>query len=309
MARPLFQLGSFQFDLQNGAPQTLDRTAEYRWEEQPRILRDPANQFLGPGSQQITLDGTLYPGFTGKVTTIESLRSLAAKGEPQMLTDGMGKVHGKWVIKRVREGQGSFLQGGAPRRIDFTLDLLRYAEDNPGAAASPTSVSAVSGLAGDYAQIISSLDPFTVDESAFDFASWANSAEFSVVAEAARGAGFNLGQLAGIAQAIGNQNYVQAALNAFGLASLNIDQSNTWVQLGINAAQMAQQFAAGRGPEATGIALEALRPATTAMLQTLGGGVGGGQALADMIGSASTIMTMLDVDPYVTDTIRSLIRP
>ena len=74
MARPLFQLGSFQFDLPNGVPQTLDRTAEYRWEVQDRLLRDPAAQFMGPGSQQITLDGVLFPGFSGRQTTMETLR-------------------------------------------------------------------------------------------------------------------------------------------------------------------------------------------------------------------------------------------
>ena len=55
--------------------------------------------------------------------------------------------------------------------------------------------------------------------------------------------------------------------------------------------------------------LDALRPATTAMLNTLGGSVGGGQALRDMIDSAATITTMLDIDPFVTDAIRGIIRP
>jgi phage protein U len=304
MSRPLFQLGSFQFDLKNGAPQSLDRLAEYRWEGQERILRETAQQFLGPGDQTITLEGQLYPGFTGSNRTIETLRSLAAEGKPQMLSDGVGRVYGKWAIKRVREGQAVFVQGGAARRIDFTIDLVRYGEDNPGAAASPTSVAPVFGNT-----LPLDLESFALPGSAFDAASWASSVVGAPVAELARGAGFNLGQLAGIAQSVANQNYVQAALSAFGLAGLNIDQSNVWAQVGINAAQMVQQMAAGRGPEATAIALDALRPATTAMLNTLGGSAEGGQALQDMIDSAATITTMLDVDPYVTDAIRSLVRP
>lgn len=304
MARPLFQLGSFQFDLKNGAPQTLDRLTEYRWEGQERILREAAHQFLGPGDQTITLEGQLYPGLTGSNQTIESIRSLAAKGEPQMLSDGVGRVYGKWAIKRIREGQSVFVQGGAARRIDFTLDLVKYGEDNPGSAASPTSVAQVFGPA-----VGIDLSPFILNGSAFDASSWASSIAGAPVAELARGAGFNLGQLAGIAQAIGNQNYVQAALSAFGLVGLNIDQSNVWAQVGISAAQMVQQMAAGRGAEATAIALDALRPATTAMLNTLGGSVEGGQALRDMINSAATITTMLDIDPFVTDAIRGIVRP
>jgi phage protein U len=307
MSRPLFQLGTFQFNLQNGAPQTLDRLAEYRWEGQDRILRETAQQFLGPGDQTIILDGQLYPGFTGSNQTIETLRSLAAQGKPQMLSDGVGRVYGRWGIKRIREGQSTFVQGGAARRIDFTIELVRYGEDNPGAAASPLSVAPV--LQKIVSTLPVDLETFSIADSAFDATSWASSIEGTPVAEAARGAGFSFGQLAGIAQSVANQNYVQAALSAFGLAGLNIDQSNVWAQVGINAAQMVQQMAAGRGPEATAIALDALRPATTAMLNTLGGSIGGGQALQDMINAAATITTMLDVDPYVTDTIRSLVRP
>ena len=74
MARPLFQLGDFQFDLPNGVPQSLDRTAEFRWEQQDRLLRDPALQFMGPGAQEITLDGVLLPGLSGTQGTMETLR-------------------------------------------------------------------------------------------------------------------------------------------------------------------------------------------------------------------------------------------
>lgn len=306
MARPLFQLGSFQFDLPNGVPQTLERTADYRWEEQGRILRDPAAQFLGPGGQSITLDGVMLPGLTGKASTMETLRELAARGEPQMLSDGLGRVYGKWAITSLREGLAAFAPGGGARQINFTVQLLRYVEDDPGQAATPLALAfnTTMRLPG-----AASLPAFTSAGSAFDATSWSQALQFQPVAQKAQQAGFGLGQLATIARSVANQDYVGAALGAFGIDPLSTAQQSTWAGLGINAAQLVQQAAIGRSAPAMSVALQALRPATSAALSTLGGSPGGAQALADILGSAATISTMLDVDPFITGQVRALIQP
>lgn len=309
---PLLQLGSFQFTLQAGTPQTLDRTADYRWEAQDRILREPAYQFVGPGSQEITLDGILYPGFSGTQSTMETLRTLAASGEAQMLTDGLGRVLGRWGITRVREGQGTFAPGGAARRIDFSLTLVRYGEDNPGTAASPLSVNLgsnlptfVTGLAG----ALGLEGAFTDLGSPFDAGAWAASAANAVTTTAAQGAGFSLGQLANIARSVGNGNYVGAALGAFGLAGLTVDQGNVWTQLGLNAAGMVQSMAQGKGAPSMAVALEALRPAAYQTLQDLAGSIGGANGLRNLVRDAATIVTSLDIDPHVTNGVRQLLYP
>jgi phage protein U len=309
---PILQLGSFQFTLPQGVPQTIDRVADYRWEGQDRILREPAYQFVGPGSQEITLDGILYPGFSGTQSTMETLRTLADSGDPQMLTDGLGRVLGKWAISRVREGQGTFAPGGAPRRIDFSITLVRYGEDSPGLAASPLSVNLgsnlpafVTGLTGPLAV---GAEAFTGTGSPFEAAGWATSAANAVTTTAAKAAGFSLGQLANIARSVGNGDYVGAALGAFGLAGLNIDQGNVWSQLGIDAAGLVQSMAQGKGAPSMAVALEALRPATYQTLQELAGSIGGAQGLRNLVRDAATIITALDVDPYVTAAVRQVLR-
>jgi phage protein U len=304
MASALFQLGEFQFTLANGAPQTLERSADYRWEVQDRLLREPAAQFLGPGEQTITLDGTLYPGFTGRQTTMQQLRDIAVKGEPLMLTDGLGRVHGKWALRRVREGQSTFMANGAARAITFSLELTRYGEDNPGAAAAPGSVAGITAL-GAALPAVASLAQFTGAGSAASIVSGIA----APVVQAARGAGFDVGQVASIAVSVAGGNYVGAALNAFGMAGLSIPQQGVWGQLGIQAAQMVQQMALGRGAPAMSVALQTLRPATTAMLNTLGGSTENGQALKRLIGNAATLSTILDVDPFITKSVRQLIQP
>lgn len=309
MTRPLFQLGSHQFDLPNGAPQTVERTADYRWEGQERILREPAYQFVGPGRQEITLDGVLYPGFSGRQATLEELRSLAARGEPQMLTDGLGRVYGKWAIASLREGQEVFAPGGGARRIAFSVRLVRYGEDNPGAAASPLSVTQAALPSSLLQQFTGSLDiglgqAFTAAGSALDLGTWAQQAANAVPAVAAKAAGFNLGQLASIARSVSSGNYVGAALNAFGMAGLNVDQSSVWGQLGVQGAGMVQAMAQGKGPPSMAVALEALRPATYSMMETLAGSVGGANGLRNLVRDAATITTLLDIDPHVTAGVR-----
>jgi phage protein U len=308
MARPLFQLGSFQFDLPNGVPQSLDRTAEYRWELQDRLLRDPAAQFLGPGTQEITLDGVLFPGFSGRQSTMETLRELAAKGEPQMLTDGLGKVFGKWAIRRVQEGLGTFAPGGGARQITFNVGLVRYVEDNPGQAASPLSMNNASSYAGAAATALAGVAPLTGAGSAFKALDWATNPQFSVAATAAQNAGFSLGQLASIAKSVANNDYVAAVLGAFGIAGLTIDQSNVWSALGIDAAGILSNMATGRGAPTTAVLLETLRPASYQTLQQLAGSIGGANGLRNLVRDAATISTVLDVDPHVTAAVRQTVQ-
>ena len=312
MTSPILQLGSFQFTLPQGVPQTLERVADYRWGEQERILREPAYQFVGAGSQEITLDGILYPGFSGTQSTMETLRTLAASGEAQMLTDGLGRVLGRWAITRVREGQGTFAPGGAPRQVTFSLTLVRYGEDSPGLAASPLSVNLGSDLPGFVSGLTGPLavgaEAFAGTGSPFDMTSWARSAANTVTAAAAQGAGFSLGQLANIARSVGNGQYVQATLGAFGLAGLNIDQSNAWAQVGLNAAGLVESMAEGNGPPSMAVALEALQPVSYPLLQQVAGGIGGANGLRNLVQDAATIISVLDVDPHVTGAVRSVVQ-
>lgn len=308
MTRPLFQLGSFQFDLANGVPQTLERTAAYRWESQDRLLRDPAVQFLGAGGQEISLDGQLFPGFSGRQSTMETLRELAAQGQPQMLTDGLGKVYGKWAIRQLREGLGTFAPGGGARQISFTVSLVRYVEDNPGEAASPLSMNNASSYAGVASNALAGLQSLTAPGSAFASLSWASNPQNVVTAVAAQNAGFSLGQLGAITNSIANNDYVSAALGAFGLAGLSTAQQGVWGQLGINGAQLTQQMTIGRGAPAMSVALDALRPATGPMLTTLGGSAGGASALQALVRDAATIASMLDVDPFITGAVRDIVQ-
>ena len=313
-SRPLFQLGSFQFDLPNGAPQTLDWNADYRWEEQGRILRDPAQQFVGPGSQTITLDGVLYPGFSGRQSTMEELRGIARDGQPLMLTDGLGRVYGQWAIKQLREGKGVFAPGGGARQIGFNISLVFYGEDNPGQAASPLSVQPSGPLAG-LTSAATQAANFTGVGSAFGALDWSQALSFRELTQQAATSGFSLGQLAGIASTgariasqVSSGDYVETALATFGMLGIPAAQQPAWAQIGINAPALAQSYLSGNGPTGMSLALDAAAAVGAPALQQLGIVQSADlPAVGSLLTSAATVSELLRVDPFVTDTLEQLI--
>ena len=143
MIEIMMALGPFRFSVNTAAYQSLRRAAQYRWPAQERIGRPPARQFVGVGSETITLEGAIYPysgePFLDQVINervgsgpaqLDQLRELAALGEPLLLTDGRGKVWGKWCVESVDETQTVFFANGAPRKIEFNLSISSYGEDS-----------------------------------------------------------------------------------------------------------------------------------------------------------------------------------
>ncbi len=302
MATPLYQLGSYQFGLDTAANESLERSDAYRWAPQERLTREVAYQFLGPGERKITLPGVIYPQFRGGLGQVDAMRAEADKGQPLMLTDGLGTVFGRWVILSVREVKSVFLEGGAPRKIEFNLEIAKYGEDNPGQAATPITTRFIAGILYGARSVL---------EPSGALAGLANSAQQLVanatglaVSPLAQVAGFTTGQLTSVVQSVAGGN-VESLLGTFGLGGA---ASPEWLQAGINAAGLATAFAQGRGPEAVAIAVEQLAglgPEAGAVIQSIAGG--NAPSLQSLVNAAATVTGILDVDPARTAAVRDLI--
>jgi hypothetical protein len=125
----MMALGLYRFALETSAYQQLQRTISYRWQAQDRINNDPAMQFVGLGTEQINLEGVIYPDFRGGLGQIEGMKDSADRGEPLLLVDGLGQIWGRWVILQIEETREVFLKNGVPRKISFRLSISRYGED------------------------------------------------------------------------------------------------------------------------------------------------------------------------------------
>lgn len=125
----MMALGGLRFGVNQPSYQTFSRQASYRWAALDRLGRAPALQYLGPGADEITLDGVIYPHFKGGLRQIEVMRLMARQVEPMILVDGLGWVWERWVITAISETKTHFLPDGAPRKIEFSVSLQAYGAD------------------------------------------------------------------------------------------------------------------------------------------------------------------------------------
>jgi len=132
MADVMMKLGTFGFQTSTAAYQELRRVSDYRWQAQNRIGAKPAQQFLGIGNDEITLNGVVFPIIIQNKATrpMEDLRKLAALGNPQRMIAApngqTGYILGQWVIMQVSETDSAFAQGGLPQKVEFSLTLKAY---------------------------------------------------------------------------------------------------------------------------------------------------------------------------------------
>lgn len=119
----LMALGMFVFQTRSVPYQELQRSTQWRHASQSRVGDRPAYQFVGPGTDTITLSGTLLPEFTGGRVDLDEIRDMAGQGKAWPLVEGTGRQYGLWVITQVQETSSVFFRDGMAQKIEFTLTL------------------------------------------------------------------------------------------------------------------------------------------------------------------------------------------
>lgn len=119
-------LGPFRFGLDRMAFQEATRSSGYVWAEVERIGANPALQFTGREADVLSLPGTFFPHFRGGLSQLPAMRLAAEQGQPLPLITGYGFFLGLWVIQRLDETQSVFFRDGAPRKVDFVVELKQY---------------------------------------------------------------------------------------------------------------------------------------------------------------------------------------
>ena len=119
----LMSLGMFVFSLPTLAYQDMQRQTAWRHPSNSRVGSRAAHQFVGPGDDTITLSGVLVPELMGRTAALDELRAMADTGMAWALVSGAGEVFGAWVIESLTETRTVLMDNGAPRRIEFELQL------------------------------------------------------------------------------------------------------------------------------------------------------------------------------------------
>jgi hypothetical protein len=123
----LMTLGPIRFSVAESAYTGLQRSLEISVAKHARASGATARQATGY-DETIGIDGVVYPEHAGR-TRLDDLRALARAQAPQLLTDGRGRVWGRWLLERVEETGSEFLPNGQPLKQAFRLQLGLYGED------------------------------------------------------------------------------------------------------------------------------------------------------------------------------------
>lgn len=119
-------LGMFVFTQKTIPFQTLDRESNWRHPTNNVVGGMPKTQFTGKEGEKITISGRLMPEITGGRFSIKMLELMADSGGSFPLIDGATfELVGFFVIESLSETRSEMFGDGAPRAIDFTLNLKR----------------------------------------------------------------------------------------------------------------------------------------------------------------------------------------
>lgn len=125
----MLSLGLFVFGLETLAYQSFQRSTNWKHPSNARVGRRAGRQYTGPGDDNITLAGVLYPELTGGKLSLAMVRQMAAEGKSWPLMQGTGDFIGLYIIESIDETNTLFFTDGSPRKIEFTLKLERTDDD------------------------------------------------------------------------------------------------------------------------------------------------------------------------------------
>lgn len=126
----IMALGQFVFTLSDLAFNELQRQRQWNYAENAVAKGRAKKQFIGHGEENITLNGNVYEehGF-GKRQALDDLSSMADSGQGYTLVDGSGYVYGMYIITSLDETKSILIELGVPRKIDFSIKLVRVDDD------------------------------------------------------------------------------------------------------------------------------------------------------------------------------------
>lgn len=139
----LMVLGLYPFMLRTTPFQSIDQETSWRWAGNQRAGRRASYQFLGPDQDKVTISGVLVPELTGGTLSLAALTEMGNAGKVWPLIRGDGWFFGMYIIKGQRQTGTLLWPNGAPRRIEFSLELERTDD-----STKDTIKSALSGLEG-----------------------------------------------------------------------------------------------------------------------------------------------------------------
>lgn len=127
----MMSYGLFVFCLKTLPYQKMTISKNWRYPKNERVNYRPALQYTGPSNDTITLSGSVYTEITNGRVSLEVLERMALLGISWPLIEGDGVPLGFFVLENVERTHSELNRDGSPRKIDFTLKLIKTDIPNP----------------------------------------------------------------------------------------------------------------------------------------------------------------------------------
>lgn len=122
----MMSLDQFVFALATAPYTELQRQRSWKHRTSSRVGARDASQFTGAGDDIVTLNGMVAPdNGIGTRASLDKLATMADEGDAYVLVDGVGNVHGAFIIEGLNETATYHTKEGVPRKIEFNLTLKR----------------------------------------------------------------------------------------------------------------------------------------------------------------------------------------
>ncbi|MBA4079665.1 MAG: oxidoreductase [Erythrobacter sp.] len=135
-------LGMFVFSIDTALYDRLNRSREWRHATAERFGARAAAQYVGPGSDNISISGLIVPEIAGRYSALDTLADMAATGDSYPLINGLGRILGHYRIVRLDEDHAFIMAGGLPRNVAFKIELERSDDETD-------NLGSIEGAAGE----------------------------------------------------------------------------------------------------------------------------------------------------------------
>ena len=123
-------LGPFGFESLKFGYDGVSRDLSTQWADVQTVGGLNRLQWLGGESDQVRIEGAVFPEEFGGLDSLEGVRSAARNGSVLPLVTLGGNVYGMYVIEAVTETQKFHDATGRPRKDVFEIRLKRYVGNN-----------------------------------------------------------------------------------------------------------------------------------------------------------------------------------
>jgi len=128
-------LGAFAFEGMGFGFDGLQRRVQTPWADIAVAQTLNQQQWTGPTSEEVTINGVLFPEEFGGQGSLDGIIAAANAGAPLMLVSGSeaaGVIHGMFTVQSISEDR-SFITGyGSARKNAYSIVLKRYSGDAAG---------------------------------------------------------------------------------------------------------------------------------------------------------------------------------